>query len=175
MKLALVLHNIRSIYNVGAILRTAEGLGVEKVIYSGYTPRYDDARILPHLRAKLDRQIEKSALGAEKLVAQESVEVLPTWLRQMKAENWAIVGLENNLQPEEEARKVLLGTQEFGEQVILILGEEVAGIPEAVRAECEYFLEIPMCGRKESFNVSVATGMALWGIMKDELLQRKLR
>lgn len=172
MILRLVLHNIRSIYNVGAILRTAEGLGVSEVVFSGYTPRYDDQRMLPHLREKLNRQIEKSALGAEKMVAQESVEDLPEWLRQAREEGWTVVGLENNLAPEEEMRKVILGEQDFGERVILVLGEEVNGIPAEVRKECEYFLEIPMRGRKESFNVSVATGMALWGLMKDDLLQK---
>ena len=172
MILRLVLHNIRSIYNVGAILRTAEGLGVSEVVFSGYTPRYDDQRMLPHLREKLNRQIEKSALGAEKMVAQESVEDLPEWLRQAREEGWTAVGLENNLAPEEEMRKVILGEQDCGEWVILVLGEEVNGIPAEVRKECEYFLEIPMRGRKESFNVSVATGMALWGLMKDDLLQK---
>ena len=172
MILRLVLHNIRSIYNVGAILRTAEGLGVREVVFSGYTPRYDDQRMLPHLREKLNRQIEKSALGAEKMVAQESVENLPEWLRQAREEGWTVVGLENNLAPEEEMRNVALGEQDFGERVILVLGEEVNGIPTEVRKECEYFLEIPMRGRKESFNVSVATGMALWGLMKDDLLQK---
>lgn len=171
MILRLVLHNIRSIYNVGAILRTTEGLGVSEVVFSGYTPRYDDQRMLPHLREKLNRQIEKSALGAEKMVAQESVEDLPEWLRQAREEGWTVVGLENNLAPEEEMRKVMLGEQDFGERVILVLGEEVNGIPAEVRKECRYFLEIPMRGRKESFNVSVATGMALWGLMKDDLSQ----
>lgn len=171
MILRLVLHNIRSIYNVGAILRTAEGLGVSEVVFSGYTPRYDNQRMLPHLREKLNRQIEKSALGAEKMVAQESVEDLPEWLRQAREEGWTAVGLENNLAPEEEMRKVILGEQDFGEWVILVLGEEVNGIPAEVRKECKYFLEIPMRGRKESFNVSVATGMALWGLMKDDLSQ----
>ena len=171
MILRLVLHNIRSIYNVGAILRTTEGLGVSEVVFAGYTPRYDDQRMLPHLREKLNRQIEKSALGAEKMVAQESVEDLPEWLRQAREEGWTVVGLENNLAPEEEMRKVMLGEQDFGERVILVLGEEVNGIPAEVRKECKYFLEIPMRGRKESFNVSVATGMALWGLMKDDLSQ----
>lgn len=166
MKLRLVLHNIRSVYNVGAILRTAEGLGVDEVVFSGYTPRYDDGRMLPHLREKLNRQIEKSALGAEKLVPQESVEDLPAWLGRMRDEGWTVVGLENNLGAEEDARKVVLGTQDFGERVVLVLGEEVNGIPAEVRRECRYFLEIPMVGRKESFNVSVATGMALWELMR---------
>jgi hypothetical protein len=68
MKMILVLDNIRSCYNVGAILRTAEGFGVEKVILSGYTPRVHDANLLPHLRNKLDREIHKTALGAEDML-----------------------------------------------------------------------------------------------------------
>ncbi|MBQ5812219.1 TrmH family RNA methyltransferase, partial [Candidatus Saccharibacteria bacterium] len=68
MKLKLVLDNIRSCYNVGAILRTAEGLGVSEVVLSGYTPRVHDNRLLPHLRDKLDREIHKTALGAEDLL-----------------------------------------------------------------------------------------------------------
>ena len=52
MDLILVLDNIRSTYNVGAILRTAEGFGVRKVILSGYTPRFNDDKVLPHLREK---------------------------------------------------------------------------------------------------------------------------
>lgn len=173
MKLRLVLHNIRSVYNVGAILRTAEGLGVNEVIFSGYTPRYDDAQLLPHLRAKLNRQIEKSALGAENMVPQEAVTDLPAWLVQSRLEGWKIVGLENNLAPEEEAQKVLLGEQKYDEKIVLVLGEEVAGIPAEIRQACEYFLEIPMVGRKESFNVSVAAGIALWGLMQKDLLAHK--
>ena len=68
MEIVLVLHNIRSCYNVGAILRTAEGLGVNKVVLSGYTPKVHDPELLPHLRAKLDKEIHKTALGAEELV-----------------------------------------------------------------------------------------------------------
>ena len=64
----LVLDDIRSCYNVGAILRTAEGLGVPEVVLSGYTPRVHDEKLLPHLRDKLDREIHKTALGAEDLL-----------------------------------------------------------------------------------------------------------
>lgn len=162
-----VLHNIRSVYNVGAILRTCEGLGVAKVVYSGYTPRYDDRGLLPHLREKLNHQIEKAALGAEKMVPQEVARDLLTWLAERRGEGWKVVGLENNLAPDEQARQwVLDGDAPAGlERVILILGEEVHGIPAEVRREVDWFLEIPMRGRKESFNVSVATGIALWGIL----------
>lgn len=165
MKLVLVLHNIRSTYNVGAILRTAEGLGVEKVVYSGYTPRYHDANLLPHLRQKLDRQIAKSALGAEDLVPQEAADDLTDWLRCATIEGYTVVGLENNLSEAEQDRRIWLGqTKQLGERIVLILGEEVQGIPAAVCEQCAYFLEIPMQGRKESFNVSVATGIAVWGL-----------
>lgn len=206
MKLTLVLHNIRSVYNVGAILRTAEGLGVESVVFSGYTPRYHDPKALPHLREKLDRQIAKSALGAEEMVPLILVDDLPAWLEQQKAAGGIILGLENNLDPKDEKRKLILGQGEtncslsgafatyesqlerplarddgtseaspeksnlfpFAKEpdLFLILGEEVHGIPAEIRRLCDFFLEIPMVGRKESFNVSVATAIATWEIMK---------
>lgn len=168
MQLILVLHNIRSVYNAGAILRTAEGLGVSEVIFSGYTPSYNDDELLPHLRQKLNHQIEKSALGAEKMVQQAKVQDLASWLDDKKTVSWTVVGLENNLAQDETSRKILLneiGSRDFS-RMILILGEEVNGIPPEIRKHCDWFLEIPMKGRKESFNVSVAAGMAMWEILK---------
>lgn len=166
----MVLNNIRSTYNVGAILRTAEGLGVAKVVYAGYTPRYDDNSLLPHLRAKLNRQIERSAIGAEKMVAQETASDLEKWLDAQKEADWTVVGLENNLAPEEQGRRVILDSESeqklAADKIVLVLGEEVNGIPASVREKMDYFLEIPMAGQKESFNVSVATGIALWGLSK---------
>ena len=127
MKLVLVLNNIRSTYNVGAILRTAEGLGVAKVVYAGYTPRYDDNSLLPHLRAKLNRQIERSAIGAEKMVAQETASDLEKWLDAQKEADWTVVGLENNLAPEEQGRRVILDSESeqklAADKIVLVLGE----------------------------------------------------
>jgi len=176
MKLTLVLHNIRSAYNVGAILRTAEGLGVEKVVLSGYTPRYNDTEILPHLREKLNHQIEKSALGAEKLVLQENLgknlaDLLTFLDKYGIMEGYTLVGLENNLNEAEQARQLILGSEKSreicqkAEKLVLVLGEEVGGIAPEIRAKMEYFLEIPMHGKKESFNVSVAASIAMWGLM----------
>lgn len=169
MKITLVLHNIRSTYNVGAILRTAEGLGIERVVTSGWTPSYDNQELLPHLREKLNRQIAKSALGAEKIVPQEKLPDLATWLDDKRSANMIIMGLENNLAPDEAKRRILLGGEALKslkiDELVLVLGEEVAGIPPEIRAKCDYFLEIPMQGHKESFNVSVATAIALWGIL----------
>ena len=89
-RLQVVLHNIRSTYNVGAILRTAEGLGVEKVILSGYTPRPNDPELLPHLRDKLTHQIAKSALGAEEMMPQETTHEIEKWIHEQKAAGWKI-------------------------------------------------------------------------------------
>lgn len=134
-------------------MRTAEGLGVKRVIFSGYTPRYNDDNLLPHLREKLNHQIAKAALGAEEMVPQLAVDDLPSWLEQKRTDGWAIIGLENNLESDEESRKFVLGEPINTEQVVLVLGEEVNGIPVEIRGCLDYFLEIPMFGRKESFNV----------------------
>ena len=93
MKLILVLDNIRSTYNVGAILRTAEGLGVSKVILSGYTPRVHDKNLLPHLREKLDKEIHKTALGAEDMLDVYSSGDIISDLKKLKKEGWQIIGL----------------------------------------------------------------------------------
>lgn len=162
----MVLHNIRSCYNVGAILRTAEGLGVAKVILSGYTPRVNDSNLLPHLREKLNKEIHKTALGAEEMLEIYSSGDIFTDLIKLQKEGWRIVGLENNIE-----RDNLLKLdnpdlkRNLGEKVVLLLGEEVAGINYSLYDIIDWFVEIPMRGQKESFNVSVAAGIAIYGIM----------
>ena len=161
-----MLDNIRSTYNVGAILRTAEGFGIARVILSGYTPRVHDADLLPHLRDKLDREIHKTALGAEDMLDIYSCGDILSELDRLKSDGYLVVGLENNI---ESDRLYKLGDSRLrevlGEKVVLVLGEEVHGISDAVREEIDVFVEIPMRGRKESFNVSVAAGIAMWGLV----------
>ena len=165
MKLVLILHNIRSCYNVGACLRTAEGFGVEEIVFSGYTPRIGDTRVLPHLREKLDREIHKTALGAEDLVRTEVAEDIKALLRVYRERGFKIVGLENNIEKE----TVLLNDKHLkgrlGEKIVLILGEEVEGISPDLYDLIDVFVEIPMKGKKESFNVSVAAAISLYAIM----------
>ncbi len=97
------------------------------------------------------------------MVPQIAIDDLGTWLDERRHLGWVVVGLENNLDIDELSKKQILGKQQLADQpIVLILGEEVAGIPAEIRQLCDYFLEIPMVGRKESFNVSVATAMALW-------------
>lgn len=166
MKLVLVLDNIRSCYNVGAILRTAEGFGVEKVVLSGYTPRVHDKNLLPHLREKLDKEIHKTALGAEDMLDIYASDDIISELKKYQKQGWQIVGLENNI---EKSNLVQLNSpklkKELSDKVVLVLGEEVKGIDYSLYDIIDLFLEITMRGQKESFNVSVAAGIAMYGIM----------
>ncbi|MBQ5812201.1 TrmH family RNA methyltransferase [Candidatus Saccharibacteria bacterium] len=165
MRLMVVLDNIRSCYNVGAILRTCEGFGVERVVLSGYTPRVHDASLLPHLRDKLDREIHKTALGAEDMLDVYSCGDILSELLALKQQGWQIVGLENNISSD---KLVALDDGRLSgmlsNKVVLVLGEEVHGIDYSLHDIIDLFVEIPMKGRKESFNVSVAAGIAIYGI-----------
>lgn len=165
MELIIVLHNIRSTYNVGAILRTAEGFGVLRVILSGYTPRVHDKTLLPHLRDKLDREIHKTALGAEDMLDIYSSGDIILELKKLKKQGWQIVGLENNIEnmPIFKLNDTKLKSN-LSDKVVLVLGEEVNGINNSLYDIIDLFIEIPMRGQKESFNVSVAAGIAMYGL-----------
>ena len=166
MDMIVVLHNIRSIYNVGAIIRTAEGMGVGKVIFSGYTPRIHDERLLPHLREKINREIHKTALGAEDMINAEYSDDIVVDLKRLKSLGWGVVGLENNIQVNKIIPLNSMGLKEvLADKIVLFLGEEVDGINPMFYDLIDCFVEIPMRGQKESFNVSVAAGIAMYGIM----------
>ncbi len=166
MEMILVLDNIRSTYNVGAILRTAEGFGVSKVILSGYTPRVHDKNLLPHLREKLDHEIHKTALGAEDMLDIYSCGDIKSELKNLHDKGWQILGLENNIK---NVPLYNLGDKKLKgilkDKIVLILGEEVEGIKNSLYDIIDLFIEIPMQGKKESFNVSVATGIAIYGLL----------
>ena len=160
----LILHNIRSILNVGAILRTAEGLGVEKVIFSGYTPTpLPVSKALPHIAENITTKIHKTALGAEAYLNLAVTDNILQTLENYREDGFQLVGLENNL---DDPRLIRINSQDFhakiGPKIVLVLGEEVEGIATDLREKMDVFVEIPMVGRKESFNVSVATGMILY-------------
>lgn len=166
MNLTVVLHNIRSTYNVGAILRTCEGFGVSRVVLSGYTPRVHDKNLLPHLRDKLDHEIHKTALGAEDMLNIYSSDDILKTIHDLKNDGYQVIGLENNIA---DKRLFLLNSSAFKERLsdnaVLILGEEVHGIDYSLYDMIDLFAEIPMCGQKESFNVSVAAGIAIYQLM----------
>lgn len=166
MKLIVLLNNIRSTYNVGAILRTAEGFGVTKVVLSGYTPRPNDNNLLPHLREKLNREIHKTALGAEEMLDICFSDDLIFDLNKYKNCGYLIIGLENNIKEKNliKLNDVKLKSK-LTDKMVLILGEEVKGIDSSLYDLIDLFIEIPMKGKKESFNVSVAAGIAIYGII----------
>lgn len=182
MDVILVLLNIRSAYNVGAMLRTAEGMGVSEVVLAGWTPRVLDAnevaptenerflggakKLLPHIAEKMAREIAKTALGAEKLVKIRNLadtEAVKNYLKSQTQAGWKTLVLDNNV-PGKTSLKLSSPElrKQLGEKVILVVGEEVKGVPREIIEECELLAEIPMFGKKESFNVAVATGMALY-------------
>ena len=157
-QLTVILYNIRSTYNVGAILRTCDCLGVDEVIFTGYTPFFDKG--LPHEQEKLRRQIHKTALGAEETLKWRRANIDDA-ITQLKDADYRIIALEQG-----ENSLNLADSPELDGKLALILGEEVHGIPMELLQKCDQLLEIPMLGQKESFNVSVATGIALWEITK---------
>ncbi len=157
-KIIIFAHNIRSTHNIGAIFRTCEGFGVSKIILSGYSPypKITNDKRLPHIADKLSSQIHKTALGAENMVSFEYQET-PNF-EEIKKQGFKIVGLEQN------ERSIALNKYEKSENIALILGEEVHGIPADLLKQCDDIIEIPMFGEKESFNVSVAAGIALYAL-----------
>jgi len=163
-EIVVIAHNIRSTHNVGAIFRTAEGFGVNHIILSGYTPyphlgrgnnTQRDPR-LPHIAEKLHKQIHKTALGAEDIVPFTQQDIPD--VQRLRNQGFVILGLEQT--PD----SILLPDYTAPEKIALILGEEVHGIPADVLSECDACVEIPMRGKKESFNVSVAAGIALYSL-----------
>ena len=149
----LILNDIRSVQNVGAIFRTADAVGINKIYLVGYTP------------APLDRfgrkrgDIAKSALGAEETISWESKKTILPLINKLKKEKYLIIGIEQDKNSIDYKQVKLQMKNAF------ILGTEVTGIPKNVIKKCDVIAEIPMRGKKESLNVSVTTGVALFRIL----------
>jgi len=144
---------VRSVENVGAMFRTADAAGIDKIYLTGYTP------------APLDRfgrkrkDLAKSALGAEEFVAWGQVESISKLISKLKREGFKIIAIEQD-KNSIDYRKVKLENQNA-----FIVGPEVTGIPKNILKLCDIIAEIPMRGKKESLNVSVALGIALFGML----------
>lgn len=154
----LIAHNLRSAHNVGSLLRTADGLGIEKVWLTGYTPypkQANDSR-LPHLAAKIDKQIAKTALGAENSLNWQSVSDIKEVVDSLRNNDYLICALE-----QAQNSRPLPSFKPPG-KIALIVGREVEGIEPEVLGMCDQKLEIPMLGQKESFNVAQAAAIALY-------------
>jgi len=149
----LILQDIRSAQNVGAIFRTADAVGISKIYLTGYTPAPLDRF------GKRRKDIAKSALGAEEIVLWESKKSLPTLIFKLKKEKYLIIAIEQDKNSIDYKKVKLQSKNAF------IVGTEVTGIPKNILKKCDIIAEIPMQGKKESLNVSVATGVALFRIL----------
>lgn len=156
--IVIIAHNLRSTHNVGSLLRTAEGLGVNKVLLTGYTPHlgYAGDRRLPHEVAKITSAIKKTALGAETSQSWGyHHDILPV-IAHLKKQGYVVAALEQTPDSRD------LHKYHPPQKIAIILGREVEGLEKEILDACDVTLEIPMFGKKESFNVIQAAAMALF-------------
>lgn len=151
----LIIPDIRSAINVGAIFRTADAVGISKIYLTGYTPRPTDKF------GRIQKDIAKSALGAETWIKWEYKKSLPSTISKLKKEGYQIIAIEQD-KKSIDYRKV-----KTGNKVAIIMGPEVTGLPKNILSKCDIVAEIPMHGKKESLNVSVACGVALFRLLQN--------
>lgn len=156
--LTLILPDIRSAQNVGSIFRTADAAGVERIITAGYTPHpaYPGDPRPPHVAAANAKAIAKTALGAEINVPHSHYESAVEALSHFRHNHYHIAALE-----QAEGSQSLFNYQPPA-RLALILGNEVEGVTPHLLAASDTILELPMLGSKESLNVSVAAGIAIY-------------
>jgi 23S rRNA (guanosine2251-2'-O)-methyltransferase len=154
MKIVVILHDIRSAHNVGSIFRTADAVGVEKIYLCGITPSPID-------RFKEVRpDFAKVALGAEQYVQWESVKTTAAAIKLLKKDGFQIFALEQSKRSTPYYTAIVTKDS----RVAIIVGNEVKGLPPSLLKTADRILEIPMMGKKESLNVSVAFGVLAFGL-----------
>lgn len=152
-KVYLILHNIRSAHNVGSIFRTAEAVGIKEIFLTGYTPSPLDKF------GNFRKDIEKTALGSEKKVLWEKSKNIKKLLDRLKKEKIEVIALEQNPSSLDYKEFVL------NKPTAVLVGNEVRGVSSKILSKMDKIIEIPMMGNKESLNVSVACGVALFRIL----------
>lgn len=146
-KFILILPDIRSAHNVGAMFRIADGAGVDKVYLCGYTARP------PH------PQLDKVSLGAEKSVPWEYQRQAWRLLTELKEKGYNIVALEKT----NTSLDLFKWKSKF--PLALVVGNEKSGVTKSLLKYCRLAVHIPMAGKKTSLNVSVAAGVAIYRIV----------
>ena len=152
----IILENIRSAHNVGAIFRTADGAGVSKVFLAGYTPTPIDRF------GREQPEIKKTSLGASAELEWEHVERTIDLIPKLQAQGFTVVAVEQS--PD----SVSLKDFSVPEKIAYIMGNEVAGVDEETLEQCDAVVDLPMLGMKESLNVSTTAGI----VMYYDLLQK---
>lgn len=149
-KIVVVAHRIRSLYNVGSIFRTCDGIGAEKLYLTGYTATPKTQPIRLH----------KTALGAEETVPWEFSRNITPVINKLKKQGYKIIGLEEKEGKSKDYRK----WQPKG-KIAIILGNEINGISDKTLSKCNEIISLPMAGQKVSLNVSVAFGAIAYYII----------
>ncbi|PIP73472.1 MAG: RNA methyltransferase [Candidatus Lloydbacteria bacterium CG22_combo_CG10-13_8_21_14_all_47_15] len=149
-EIVLILHNLRSVENVGSIFRTADAAGVSKIYCAGYTPAPIDRF------GRKRRDITKSALGAEEFILWEQIGNTNEAIISLKNKGFFIVGVE------QDKHSVDYRHIPKAQKIAFIFGNEVEGIPSGILTNCDKIAEIPMRGKKESLNVAVSAGIILF-------------
>ncbi len=147
----LVLINVRSALNVGSMLRTADAFNIKKVWLTGYTPTPEHPTV------------KKTALGAELTVPWEHVVDPIACLDRLKKDGVHLYALECGV-----TGAIAINEAEIVHPSAIIVGNEVEGLSKMQLSRCDGILEIPMLGAKESLNVAVAAGIALWEVVSHE-------
>ena len=150
----LILHNIRSIQNVGAIFRTADAAGMSKIFLTGYTP----APIDRFGRARGD--FAKTALGAQNIMAWESINSINFLIKRLKKEKIKIIAIEQSKNAIDYKKIKIKFPSAF------IFGNEVRGLSKSILNKSDKIAHIKMFGGKESLNVSVAAGIFIFRVLE---------
>ena len=152
----IVLDNIRSLYNTGAILRTADASGVERVVLCGITPRPDQG-------GRQRRAIAKTALGAEETVPWAYEPEARPALARLKADGFEIAAVET------AADAMMLFDWKPRWPVCLVFGHEREGLSDNLAPAIDTVVRIPMLGQKRSLNVATAAGVVLYELVRQRL------
>jgi tRNA G18 (ribose-2'-O)-methylase SpoU len=145
----LVLDNVRSLHNVGAVFRTADAFALEKIWLCGITGRPPQ------------REITKTALGSEESVSWEYAATTVEAIMALKQEGYAVTAVEQTT----GSISLVQFRPTPGQPLALVMGNEVFGVDDEVLALCDAAVEIPQFGTKHSLNVSVAAGVVLWDVL----------
>jgi tRNA G18 (ribose-2'-O)-methylase SpoU len=155
MDLVVALENIRSAHNVGSVFRTADAVGVKKIFLCGVTPAPIDKFGRPV------SDIKKVALGAEKNILWEKADSATSLIKKLKKQGYFIIALEQAV----SSIDYRLAKTPKEMPVALIIGSETDGVSKPVLKLADAIMEIPMIGKKESLNVSVAFGVAAYALI----------
>lgn len=160
----ILLPDIRSAYNVGSIFRSADCFGISKIYLSSTTPRPTDRFGRSH--AGPQKEISKTALGAEKTIPWEYVEKDKDVIKKAKEDGFCVVAIEQDVRSTDIQTFSKKIKKEKLHKILFVFGNEVEGVSKDILKLCDYVVEIPMKGNKESLNVSVCAGVVCYEFLK---------